>query len=114
IAGSGGSLVLRKGLVAVQVALSFLLLFGAGLFVRSLQNLKTTETGMQIDNLVSFQISPALNGYDPARGTAFYRTLLERFRADANVESVATAAVGLLAGNEWDSQTSVEGHTAAD
>ena len=69
IAGTGGSLFLRKGLVAAQVALSFLLLFGAGLFVRSLQNLKTTDTGVALDNLVTFQLSPALSGYDdPARG----------------------------------------------
>ena len=40
VAGAGGSLFLRKGLVTAQVALSFLLLFGAGLFVRSLQNLQ--------------------------------------------------------------------------
>ena len=60
IAGAGGSLFLRKGLVAAQVALSFLLLFGAGLFVRSLQNLKGTDTGVELDNLVTFQLSPAL------------------------------------------------------
>ena len=64
IAGTGGSLFLRKGLVTAQVALSFLLLFGAGLFVRSLQNLKTTDTGVALDNLVTFQLSPALSGYD--------------------------------------------------
>ena len=58
IAGTRGSLFLRKGLVAAQVALSFLLLFGAGLFVRSLQNLKTTDTGVALDNLVTFQLSP--------------------------------------------------------
>ena len=58
IAGTGGSLFLRKGLVTAQVALSFLLLFGAGLFVRSLQNLKTTDTGVALDNLVTFQLSP--------------------------------------------------------
>ena len=67
IAGAGGSLFLRKGLVAAQVALSFLLLFGAGLFVRSLQNLKTTDTGVALDNLVTFQLSPALSGYDDER-----------------------------------------------
>ena len=61
IAGGGGSLFLRKGLVAAQVALSFLLLFGAGLFVRSLQNLKGTETGVALDNLVTFQLSPRLS-----------------------------------------------------
>ena len=86
IAGGGGSLYLRKGLVVAQVALSFLLLFGAGLFVKSLQNLKTTETGMAIENLVSFQVSPALSGYDNARATVLYRNLLDRLRADPGVE----------------------------
>jgi hypothetical protein len=64
IAGSGSSLFLRKGLVAAQVALSFVLLFAAGLFVRSLQNLQATATGFRdLDNLVTFQLNPALNGY---------------------------------------------------
>ena len=114
IAGAGGSLFLRKGLVAVQVALSFLLLFGAGLFVRSLQNLKTTETGVALDNLVAFQVSPALSGYDNPRGTIFYRNLLDRLRAIPGVTSVGQAAIPILAGDEWDSSMSVEGHTAKD
>ncbi len=83
IAGAGGSLFLRKGLVTAQVALSFLLLFGAGLFVRSLQNLKTTDTGMALENVVSFQLAPALSGYDDERAQVFYTTLLERLRATA-------------------------------
>jgi putative ABC transport system permease protein len=114
IAGAGGSLFLRKGLVTLQVALSFLLLFGAGLFVRSLQNLKTTNTGVALDNLVAFQLSPALSGYDDPRGTAFYRSLLERLRALPGVTSVGQAAVPILSGDEWDNQMSVEGHTAKD
>jgi len=114
IAGNGGSLFLRKGLVALQVALSFLLLFGAGLFVRSLQNLKTTDTGIALDNLVTFQLSPALSGYDDQRGTIFYRQLLERLRSTPGVTSAGIAAVPLLAGDEWDSSMAVEGHQAKD
>jgi predicted permease len=114
IAGTGGSLFLRKGLVTVQVALSFLLLFGAGLFVRSLQNLKTTDTGVALDNLVTFQLSPALSGYTEARAVQFNRDLLERLRSAPGVKSAAMAAVPILAGNEWDSSTAVEGHKYAD
>jgi predicted permease len=114
IAGTGGSLFLRKGLVTAQVALSFLLLFGAGLFVRSLQNLKTTDTGMALDNLVTFQVSPALSGYDNERATMFYTQLLERLRSAAGVKSAGIATVSLLSGGEWDSCTAVEGHRAAD
>src|SRR4051812_28023072 len=114
IAGTGGSLVLRKGLVTAQVALSFLLLFGAGLFVRSLQNLQTTDTGVALDNLVSFQLSPALSDYDDARTVAMYQQLQERLRSAPGVRSAAYASVPILAGDEWDSSTSVEGHKAAD
>jgi predicted permease len=114
IAGTGGSLFLRKGLVTVQVALSFLLLFGAGLFVRSLQNLKTTDTGVALDNLVTFQLSPALNGYDAPRTVQFYTQLLDRLRSAPGVKSAALASVPILAGSEWDSYMSVEGHRAAD
>ena len=114
IAGTGGSLFLRKGLVAAQVALSFLLLFGAGLFVRSLQNLKTTETGVALDNLVTFQLAPALSGYNEPRAVQFNRDLLERLRSAPGVKSAAMAAVAILSGDEWDSSTSVEGHRAAD
>jgi predicted permease len=114
IAGGSGSLFLRKGLVTAQVALSFLLLFGAGLFVRSLQNLQTTETGVALDNLVTFQLSPALSGYDGPRAVQFYQSLLERLGSAPGVKSAAMVAVPILSGSEWDSYMSVEGHRAAD
>jgi len=107
IAGTGGSLFLRKGLVAAQVALSFLLLFGAGLFVRSLQNLQT-------DNLVTFRLSPALSGYDNPRTVNLYNELLDRLRSTPGIKSAGHAAVSILSGDEWDSTTSVEGHNAKD
>ncbi|HYE87407.1 MAG TPA: ABC transporter permease [Vicinamibacterales bacterium] len=114
ITGTGGSLFLRKGLVAAQVALSFLLLFGAGLFVRSLQNLQTTETGVQMDNLLTFRLSPALSGYDNPRTVNMYNELLERLRSTPGIKSASHVAVSILSGDEWDSTTSVEGHNAKD
>lgn len=114
IAGTGGSLFLRKGLVTAQVALSFLLLFGAGLFVRSLQNLQTTETGVALDNLVTFRLSPALSGYDDPRTVHLYQELLDRLRAAPGVKSAALAGVGILSGNEWDSRVNVQGYQAQD
>ena len=114
VAGTGESLFLRKGLVAAQVTLSFLLLFGAGLFVRSLQNLQTTHTGVQMDNLVTFRLSPALSGYDDQRTVNLYSELLERLRSSPGIKSAGFAAVSILSGDEWDSTTSVEGHDAKD
>src|SRR6202008_2360758 len=99
-AGGTGSLFLRKGLVTAQVALSFLLLFGAGLFVRSLQNLKTTDTGVHLDNLLTFQLSPSLSGYDNERAQMFYTALLDRLRADGAVKSAAIATMPILTGSE--------------
>lgn len=113
--GTKGAIFMRKGLVIAQVALSFLLLFGAGLFVRSLQNLKTTDTGFDdLDNLVTFQLSPAMNGYTPERATQLYTDLLDNIRAAPGVKSAGTAAVSILSGDEWDSSMGVEGHTAKD
>jgi hypothetical protein len=67
IAGGFSGVRLRKALVAAQVAFSFLLLAGAGLFMRSLSNLQSTETGFKaMSNLVTFQVNPALNGYNGA------------------------------------------------
>ena len=113
IAGTGGSLFLRKGLVTAQVALSFLLLFGAGLFVRSLQNLKTTDTGVELDNLVTFQLSPALSGYTNERATQFYRRWPSACARRPGLHR-RYANMSILSGGEWDSSMSVEGHRAAD
>ncbi len=115
LSGSSGSLFLRKSLVTAQVALSFLLLFGAGLFVRSLQNLMTAATGFRdLGSLVTFQIAPALSGYDASRTVQFYRDLRERILAVPGIKSTALASVPLLRGWEWDSSVTVEGHQAKD
>jgi predicted permease len=115
IAGAGSSVILRKGLVSAQVALSFLLLFGAGLFVRSLHNLKSTDTGFRdIDNLMTFSISPALNGYSTERAVQFYNDLLENIRALPGVKGSGFASVAMLSDADWVGMLKVEGHQSKD
>ncbi len=115
VAGTGGSVKLRKILVVAQVAFSFLLLAGAGLFVKTLANLKQTNSGFRdLDNLITFQVDPALNGYSTPRLQAFYQQGLENIRALPGVKSAGYGMVSVLSGWEWDSSMGVEGHTVKD
>jgi len=111
----GGSVKLRKSLVVAQVAFSFLLLAGAGLFVKTLANLKQTNAGFRdMGNLITFQVDPSLNGYTGPRMQTLYRQALLGIRGLPGVKSAATAGVSLLSGGEWDSSMSVEGHQNKD
>lgn len=109
----GGSNVgLRKALVAAQVALSLLLLIGAGLFVRTLANLRDLGPGFSPERLVGFEIDPTLNGYDTARTKIFYQQLTDSLLAVPGVRSVGFASMRILEDDEWDSSMTVEGYTA--
>lgn len=113
--GSGASVGLRKALVVGQVAFSFLLLAGAALFTRTLANLKDANTGFRNpERLITFQIDPALNGYDNARIESLYRQLLAHVRTIPGVTSAAYNVVPVMSGDEWDSTMSVEGHRIKD
>jgi predicted permease len=113
VVGGGGHHRLRKGLVVVQVTLSLLLLVGAGLFVRSLANLRNLGPGFSPDKLVGFQIDPSLNGYTPERLKVFYPQLSDVLSSIPGVRSVGLASMRILEDNEWDSSMSVEGFTPA-
>jgi len=109
----GTSVGLRQTLVVLQVALSLLLLIGAGLFIQSLKNLKDLNPGFRTENLATFSLDPTLNGYQPQRSLQFYRQLVERLNGLGGVSSAALAVVPLLDDNEWDSSVTVEGYTAS-
>jgi predicted permease len=110
---SGGVHVgFRKALVVAQVAVSLLLLIGAGLFIRSLQNLKLLDPGFQTENLLAFTIDPQLNGYSKEQTLQFFRTLAENIHSVPGVKAAGLAIVRLMEGNEWDSSIAVEGYTA--
>src|SRR5262249_36195481 len=115
VAGAAASVRLRKALVVAQVTFSFLLLAGAGLFVKTLSNLEQANSGFhEISNLVTFQVNPALNGYTRPRMNDFYKRSLAAIRGLPGVQSASYATVALLTGSESDSSCSVEGHTNQD
>jgi predicted permease len=102
----------RKGLVVAQVALSMLLVAGAGLFARSLYNLKSLDTGFQVDNLITFNVDPALNGYDQTRIKRFYEQALQDIRQIPGVQSASLAQVAALTGNASSRTIQVQGYEA--
>jgi predicted permease len=111
VAGGVRQARFRRGLVSVQVALSLLLLVGAGLFVRSLMNLRGLGPGFPTERLLAFNVDPSLNSYKPDASKAFYRQLADDLRALPGVSAVGLASVGIMQDNEWDSSVTVEGQT---
>jgi predicted permease len=87
---------LSKSLVVAQVALSLLLLVGAGLFLRTLVNLKRVETGFNTRNLLLFFVEPGLIGYKDEKLVNLYRTMSERLEAVPGVRSVTFSRTTLL------------------
>jgi predicted permease len=90
----------RKALVVGQVALSLLLLIGAGLFMRSLRNLKAVDTGFRPDHIIGFTVRPSLIGYNDNRSNAFFDRLRERLAALPGVSALGTSGTPLLAGDD--------------
>jgi predicted permease len=112
VVGGGSQVGIRKGLVAAQVTLSLLLLIGAGLFVRSLQNLRDLGPGFPADNLIAFNVDPSLNGYDDAKTKSFYRRLHEGLAGLPGVKAAGLASMRILTRDEWTSSVTVEGYRA--
>ena len=98
--GRGSSSVhrslLSRGLVVLQVALSLLLLIGAGLFVRTLRNLQKVEPGFNTQNLLLFGVQPSLIGYKDEKLTQLYSQLSERIEAISGVKAVTFSRQALL------------------
>ena len=101
---------LRKGLVVVQVALSMLLVAGAGLFARSLFNLKHLSPGFDTGALVSFAISPELNGYDQPRLKQLYQSLQEDLGQVTGARGASMAAEPVLSDSVSSRTVQVQGY----
>ncbi len=90
---------LRACLVVAQVAVSLLLLVGAGLATRSVDAARRAYPGFDASHVTAIELDVKQNAYDESRGRIFYRTLLDAARADPGIESATLAAyipLGLL------------------
>jgi predicted permease len=102
----------RTTLATAQIALSMALLVAAGLFTKSLMNVSRVELGIKIDHLLTFGVSPELNGYTPERSLQFFQRLEDELAAQPGVSSVTSSLVPALAGSNWGSDVAVEGFKA--
>ena len=108
------SVRLRKALIIGQVALTLVLLTAAGLFTRSLLNLKNTNLGLRPDHIMEFTIAPELNRYSPPRTIAFVDHLRQSIAASPGVSSVSAASIPILANDDWGSDVTIAGYTARE
>ncbi|HZD32422.1 MAG TPA: ABC transporter permease [Candidatus Angelobacter sp.] len=99
----------KQVFVGVQIALSVLLLFGAGLFVRTMKNLRSVDVGFRPDHLLTFSIDPTLAGYDKGQATGLTRRLLDTLGAIPGVRAVAATDDPELSGNDVGTNVTIAG-----
>jgi predicted permease len=104
---------LAKGLVVVQVALSLVLVVGAGLFLRTLDNLKRVDVGFDSTNLLMFSIDAGVARYDGERAAQFFRQAVERLSAVPGVRSAAVTRTALLSGSMSTTSMFKQGQTSS-
>jgi predicted permease len=98
--GSTSRFNLSKLLVVSQVAMSMLLLVGAGLFIRSVNNLRSLDLGFQRENLVMLRTDLRGVGYTEARLPQFYRSVLESLKSVQGVRHATFSLTPLLSGEQ--------------
>ncbi|HEY2433251.1 MAG TPA: ABC transporter permease [Vicinamibacterales bacterium] len=108
----GSRSVLGRILLVVQVAISLVLLVGAGLFLQTLGNLRKVDVGFDPRNLVLFRVNPSLNRYDEKQMTAFYGNMLERLSTVPGVRGAAMSQPALLSGGVNSTGIYVQGRPA--
>src|SRR5215510_6532463 len=103
---------LSKGLIIAQVALSLLLLVGAGVFLRTLHNLQRVNLGFNQENLLLFCLQPEQGGYKDERLVQFYQQLLARVDSLPGVRAATFGRVPLIARENWTNGILLPGEVA--
>jgi predicted permease len=106
--GARSAVRLRTIMATAQIALSMTLLVSAGLFTKSLWKVGRVDLGMKVESVVTFAVSPGLNGYTPERSRVFYERLEEELAALPGANEVTASLVQLLSGSNYGSNVSVQ------
>lgn len=104
---------LTKILLVAQVSISLVLLIGAGLFLRTVQNLRNVDVGFQAQNLVLFNVNPSFLRYDDSRVRMLYRDMLARVGSVSGVQTVGLSQPALLSGSQSSTAIFVQGRSYA-
>ena len=107
---SGGTLSFRRLIVSLQVGLSVLLLVGSGLFVRTMQNLRRVDPGINPSHLITFHIDPLLSGYSKEKIPLLHQNVLDTMGTLPGVQAVAATDDQELADNNHSGNVTVEGY----
>jgi macrolide transport system ATP-binding/permease protein len=91
IAGGRGKHFVRKTLVIIQVALSFISLLSGALLIRSLQNAQSANPGFNTKDVALASVDLFPNGYDKTKGAAFYTQLIKKAESLPGVSSATVA-----------------------
>src|SRR6266404_1086831 len=102
---------LSSGLIATQVALSMVLLTGAGLFARSLLKLEKENLGFNRENVLLVNVDPRLGGYKPAELNTLYQELFDRLSVVPTVRSVTMATYSPMSGRSSTRNIAIQGYT---
>jgi putative ABC transport system permease protein len=111
--GSPAAMKTRTALATTQIALATALLATAGLFIVSLVNLARVELGIKTEGLMTFRISPYLNGYSLDHTRALFEQVEDGVRGLPGVTSVGESTIVLLGNDGWTQNVSVEGFDAS-
>ena len=109
--GSGGSLQFRRTCVALQIGFSLLLIVGAGLLVRTIQNLRNVNPGFSTDHVLTFGLSPELAGYPPSQIAPVEQRALEAVAALPGVRAAGATNDAELVGDGISGDVQVSGYT---
>ncbi len=99
-----------KALIALQVAASLVLMVGAGLLVRSLQNLKTFYPGLRTDNVLLFDVNARLLGYTVAQTNVLYRRLIDQIDALPGIRRTSFSMDPPFSGGLGEATPTIEGY----